>query len=68
MIMIGDMLGVAPRGPRQLLRWSDDMIKGSAASAPLELQMGAVAGVRGVRRVQQAVVADRRAKRGPRTI
>jgi cytochrome P450 family 142 subfamily A polypeptide 1 len=64
MIMIGDMLGVLPDDRDMLLRWSDDMIKGSAASAPLELQMGAVNAFTEYAAYNKQVVADRR-RRGP---
>jgi cytochrome P450 family 142 subfamily A polypeptide 1 len=33
MIMIGDMLGVAPEDRDDLLRWSDDMVSGQSGSA-----------------------------------
>ena len=33
-IMIGDMLGVAPEDRDDLLRWSDDMLKGQGAPEP----------------------------------
>ncbi len=36
MIMIGDMLGVAPEDRSRLLRWSDDLISGLSLSAPPE--------------------------------
>lgn len=64
MIMIGDMLGVRPEDRDMLLRWSDDMIKGSAASAPLELQMGAMNAFTEYAAYNREVVADRR-ERGP---
>ncbi|MBM4247085.1 MAG: cytochrome P450 [Deltaproteobacteria bacterium] len=64
MIMIGDMLGVRPEDRDMLLRWSDDMIKGSAASAPVELQMGAVNAFTEYAAYNKEVVADRR-RRGP---
>jgi cytochrome P450 family 142 subfamily A polypeptide 1 len=64
MIMIGDMLGVRPDDRDMLLRWSDDMIKGSAASAPLELQMGAMNAFTEYAAYNKDVVADRR-QRGP---
>ena len=64
MIMIGDMLGVRPEDRDMLLRWSDDMIKGSAASAPVELQMGAVNAFTEYAAYNKDVVADRR-RRGP---
>jgi cytochrome P450 family 142 subfamily A polypeptide 1 len=37
MIMIGDSLGVAPEDRDDLLRWSDDMVKGQSASATEEM-------------------------------
>jgi cytochrome P450 family 142 subfamily A polypeptide 1 len=64
MIMIGDMLGVRPEDRDMLLRWSDDMIKGSAASAPVELQMGAMNAFAEYAAYNKDVVADRR-RRGP---
>jgi cytochrome P450 family 142 subfamily A polypeptide 1 len=64
MIMIGDLLGVAPEDRDMLLRWSDDLIKGSAASAPLELQMGAMKAFEEYAAYNKQVVADRRG-RGP---
>ena len=33
MIMIGDALGVRPEDRAELLRWSDDMLKGLATEA-----------------------------------
>ncbi len=37
MIMIGDMLGVRPEHRRELLRWSDDMLKSQSGTATDEL-------------------------------
>ena len=42
MIMIGDMLGVAPEDRDKLLRWSDDLIAGTSASAPPEVAAAAI--------------------------
>ena len=36
MIMIGDMLGVAPEDRDDLLRWSDDMVSAQSGSATEE--------------------------------
>ena len=36
MIMIGDALGVRPEHRADLLRWSDDMLKGLATEATTE--------------------------------
>jgi cytochrome P450 family 142 subfamily A polypeptide 1 len=41
MIMIGDMLGVAPEDRSNLLRWSDDMVKGQSAAATEEMMLNA---------------------------
>ena len=42
-IMIGDMLGVAPEDRADLLRWSDDMLKGQGAPDPSLLENAATA-------------------------
>jgi cytochrome P450 family 142 subfamily A polypeptide 1 len=62
MIMIGDMLGVVPEDRDMLLRWSDDMIKGSAASAPDDVRMAAVKAFEEYALYNRRVVADRRAR------
>lgn len=61
MIMIGDALGVRPEHRADLLRWSDDMLKGLATEAT-EAQLGA-AGDAFVEYTLYAteVIADRRA-------
>src|SRR6516164_1306879 len=41
-IMIGDMLGVAPEDRDDLLRWSDDMIRGTSSSATPEARADAM--------------------------
>jgi cytochrome P450 family 142 subfamily A polypeptide 1 len=42
-IMIGDMLGVAPGDRDDLLRWSDDMLKGQGAPDPSLIDNAAIA-------------------------
>ena len=45
MILIGDMLGVAPEDRDDLLRWSDDMVSsqsGSATEAQYDAAMNAM--------------------------
>src|ERR1700691_2200098 len=42
-IMIGDMLGVAPDDRDDLLRWSDDMLKGQGSPDPDAMNRAAVA-------------------------
>lgn len=41
MILIGDMLGVAPEDRDDLLRWSDDMVKSQSGSATDDMIMNA---------------------------
>ncbi len=41
MILIGDMLGVAPEDRDDLLRWSDDMVKSQSGSATEEMFLSA---------------------------
>lgn len=62
MIMIGDMLGVAPEDRDVLLRWSDELIAGSAASAPPDVQMQAMKAFEEYARYNRSVVADRRGR------
>lgn len=61
MIMIGDMLGVAPEDRSTLLRWSDDLIGGLSLSAPPEAIMAAARAVQEYREYNTRVVANRRA-------
>jgi cytochrome P450 family 142 subfamily A polypeptide 1 len=62
MIVIGDLLGVAPEDRDRLLRWSEEMLAASSATAAPEL--GARAMKAGLEYGQYAlnVIADRRAK------
>jgi len=62
MIVIGDMLGVAPEDRDTLLRWSDDLIGGLSLSAPPEAIMAAATAAQEYRAYNERVVADRRAK------
>ena len=62
--MIAELMGLPLEDRDRFWRWSDDMIKGSAASAPLELQMGAVKAFEEYAAYNKRVVADRRS-RGP---
>jgi cholest-4-en-3-one 26-monooxygenase len=43
MIVIGDMLGVAPEDREDLLRWSDDMLKSLGSPDPSAMDVAAVA-------------------------
>ncbi len=62
LIMIGDMLGVAPEDHDDLLRWSDDLIKGTDPNAPPEVAQAAATAFAEYADYNRRVVADRRAK------
>lgn len=62
MIMIGDMLGVAPEDRGALLRWSDDMLRGTSLMAKPEVVEAASRAFEEYARYNRRVVADRRAK------
>ncbi len=64
MIMIGDMLGVAPEDHGDLLRWSDDLMRGTHASADPEAAALAGAAFQEYAAYNAKVVADRRANPG----
>ncbi|MFL6206706.1 MAG: cytochrome P450 [Acidimicrobiales bacterium] len=61
MIMIGDALGVRPEHRAELLRWSDDMLKGLATEATTEQQLAAGEAFGAYNAYAAEVVADRRA-------
>jgi cytochrome P450 family 142 subfamily A polypeptide 1 len=61
MIMIGDMLGVAPEDRDALLRWSDDLIEGTSATATPEMATRAATAFGEYAAYNRRVVADRRA-------
>ncbi len=58
-IMIGDMLGVAPEDRDDLLRWSDDMLKGQGSPDPAALERSMEAFVAYTSYINP-VLADRR--------
>ena len=62
MIMIGDMRGVAPEDRDILLRWSDDLILGTSATATPEAAEGAARAFSAYAEYDRGVVADRRAR------
>jgi len=62
MIVIGDLLGVAPEDYDRLLRWSDDLICGLSATAPIELLLKAGQAFEEYAEYHRHVVADRRAR------
>ncbi|MFQ5699328.1 MAG: cytochrome P450 [Myxococcota bacterium] len=61
MIMIGELLGVAPEDRDRLLQWSDDLIQGTNAAASPQVAARAAAAAGEYALYNQAVVADRRA-------
>jgi cytochrome P450 family 142 subfamily A polypeptide 1 len=62
MIMIGDMLGVAPEDRDVLLRWSDDLIGGTSMTAPPEAMAKAQRAFEEYCDYNRNVVADRRGR------
>jgi cytochrome P450 family 142 subfamily A polypeptide 1 len=62
MIVIGDLLGVEPEDRDALLRWSDDLIEGTAASAPPDVMMRAMNAFGEYIEYHRHVAADRRAR------
>lgn len=64
MIMIGDMLGVAPEDREMLLRWSDDLLRGTHPSAEPEVAALAMNAFTEYAAYNAKVVADRRANPG----
>jgi cytochrome P450 family 142 subfamily A polypeptide 1 len=61
MIVIGDLLGVEPDDRDMLLRWSDDLIEGTSASAPPEVMLRAMKAFEEYADYHRKVAADRRA-------
>jgi cytochrome P450 family 142 subfamily A polypeptide 1 len=62
MAMIGDMLGVEPKDFDKLLRWSDDLILGTSATASPEVMLNAAKAAGEYAEYNRKVVADRRGK------
>lgn len=62
MIVIGDLLGVEPEDRDMLLRWSDDFIAATSATAPPEVQVRAMHAFGEYADYSRRVVADRRAR------
>ena len=63
MIVIGDMLGVAPEDRDQLLRWSDELHRGDARRPhPRRSQQRAARAFGEYAEYHRRVVADRRAR------
>jgi cytochrome P450 family 142 subfamily A polypeptide 1 len=62
-VMIGDMLGVAPDDRDDLLRWSDDMLKGQGSPDPAALDNAATAFAEYTQYINPVLAARRAAKR-----
>ena len=62
MIVIGDMLGVAPADRDDLLRWSDDMVSALSSDAPAELMEKAAVAAFEYAEYAMGVIAARRAQ------
>jgi cytochrome P450 family 142 subfamily A polypeptide 1 len=62
MIMIGDMLGVEAEDRETLLRWSDDMLHGTSATARPEAMQAAMQAFEEYAIYNRRVVADRRSR------
>lgn len=62
MMLIGDMLGVAPEDRGDLLRWSDDMVSALSGSATEEQLLRSVQAMEGYTAFCTHAVAERRAR------
>jgi len=62
LLLIADMLGFEPEAHDDLLRWSDDLIKGTTADPSPEVQAATLEASLGFREYQLGVIADRRTK------
>jgi cytochrome P450 family 142 subfamily A polypeptide 1 len=61
LIVIGDMLGVEPEAYPDLLRWSDEMLRGTGTPSP-EAALRAADAFEGYLTYQRRVLADRRSR------
>jgi cytochrome P450 family 142 subfamily A polypeptide 1 len=62
MIVIGDLLGIEPADRDMLLRWSDDMLHATSATAPAEVIQRAMQAFDEYAAYHRKVVEDRRAR------
>jgi len=60
MIVIGDLLGVAPEDRAMLLRWSDDLVSGVTGTPTPEVAAAAAKAFEEYSRYARQVIADRR--------
>jgi len=61
LLLIADMLGFPPSSYDDLLRWSDDLIRGTTGTPTPEVQLKAMEAGIAFREYQLGVIADRRA-------
>jgi cholest-4-en-3-one 26-monooxygenase len=61
LLLIADMLGFPPESYDDLLRWSDDMMRGTTVNDEAAMQLAHMAGF-AFREFQLGVIADRRSK------
>ena len=62
LLLIADMLGFEPDAYDDLLRWSDDLIRGTTGNPTPEVQAATMEAGLGFREYQLGVIADRRSK------
>jgi cytochrome P450 family 142 subfamily A polypeptide 1 len=62
LLLIADMLGFPPESYDDLLRWSDDLIKGTTGTPTEEVQLAAMNAGIAFREFQLGVIADRRSR------
>jgi cytochrome P450 family 142 subfamily A polypeptide 1 len=64
LLLIADMLGFPPESYDDLLRWSDDLIRGTTMNPDTETQLKAMEAGIAFREYQLGVIADRKANPG----
>ncbi len=62
LLLIADMLGFPAESYDDLLRWSDDLIRGSTANPPPEVALAGLEAMLAFREFQIGVIADRRSR------
>jgi len=62
LLLIADMLGFPPDAYDDLLRWSDDMIRGTTLDPPPEVAQASMDAMLSFREFQLGVIADRRTR------
>jgi cytochrome P450 family 142 subfamily A polypeptide 1 len=62
LLLIADMLGFPPEAYDDLLRWSDDLIRGTTVDPPPEVAHAGMEAMLAFREFQIGVIADRRSK------